>query len=135
MALDDFARKRLGERLKEGSEDLYLDAIRKRQLDAAVQARLTENVREIMDGMVRDGIMERVSGGRYILTDPDGEIRRAGSKPVPTTAEETVRQAFPLAFPSHPYSRWEDAMIEQIRLHEYTSTHEGRRYVDFFRTT
>jgi hypothetical protein len=62
----------------------------------------------------------------------DEELRtiaehRAKAAAVTALQGDTVRPAS-----HHPYGRWEDAMIEQVRLHEWTGTYTGRRYMDDF---
>jgi hypothetical protein len=91
---------------------------------------------EILDDLVQNGFdygdivddrLER-RGQRY--RHYDGPTGRLASE---TTIETTARELFPQAFVSHhPYERWEDAMIEQVRLHEWTGTYTGRRYMDDF---
>jgi hypothetical protein len=71
--------------------------------------------------------MERASRGRVISRDSKtGEIVHE------STIEALARKQFPKAFEVHPYGRWEDAMIEQARLYEFSQSDLGHRYLDEF---
>ena len=125
------------------AEATYLDAVATNTLDEAVHDRLVDDVRRVCEEMVADGNFEHVGIIRkpntmgeqgYRLADPDGALAAEGYSSIPNTAREIAEMVFPLAFRPRPrhYGRWEDAMIEQLRLHEFISSHGGREYMKGF---
>jgi hypothetical protein len=128
------------------AEAKYLMYAEANQLDTAVRADLIADVETACQQLVTDGKFERfgviarrgetaVPG--YRVADSDGELKGQGLTSVPMTAEDIARTIFPKAFrpPVRVYSRWEDAMIEQIRMYEFIASDGGRRYMAGFQAS
>jgi hypothetical protein len=57
----------------------------------------------------------------------------AGNVTTRQTLDEVAAIAFPKAYatePAHLYGRWEDAMLEQMRLLDFARSYDGRRVLD-----
>ena len=125
------------------AEATYLDAVATNTLDEAVRNRLIEDVRTACERLVADGQFERVGLIRregemaepsYRLRDDDGALAAEGYVSVPNNVVQVAATVFPLVFrpPLHHYGRWEDAMIEQLRLYEFISSYRGHEYMHGF---
>jgi hypothetical protein len=97
-----------------------------RPVDPVVRAALIEAVDKAVDEMQADGLIERMSRGRWRRTDYPNMA--------PATIEELAQKVFPKAFrdPPREYQRWEDAMVAQQRLYEFYGSHVGLAYLAEF---
>lgn len=103
----------------------HYDALLKQGIAThAVRQQILEQVEYVMLDM--EGV-ERLGPSRWRFSD-DGRI---------WTTSGLAKAMFPNAFidPTRAYSRWEDVMVAQQRLHEFTESHSGQAFLGAFQAS